>query len=143
MKRRKVVLDASAVAKWYLKEEESREMRVLRASIVAGNLEAHVPDLVFVELANLLRYARGANAADVVGGVRAAMVLGMVVHSFEELLEKAVEIAFARDLTIYDSVYAALAELENAALVTYDRELLRKVEKARKASDLLREVSGG
>jgi len=139
--RKKVVLDASAVAKWYLKEEESGEMRTLRAKIVSGELEVHVPDLIFVELANVLRCARGSSVADVVNGVKAAMALGMVVHGFEQLLEKAAEIAFAKDLTIYDAVYSALAELEDAALVTYDRELLAKVEKARRASDFLRSLS--
>jgi len=139
--RRKVVLDASAVAKWYFREEESEEMRILRAKIVSGELEVHVPDLVFVELANVLRYARGASIADVVNGVKAAIALGMITHRFEQLLEKAAEIAFAKDLTIYDAVYSALAELEDAPLVTYDRELLAKVEKAQRAGDFLRSLS--
>ncbi len=137
---KRVVLDASAIAKWYLKEEESEEMKALRMKIVAGEVEAHVPDLAFVELANVLRYAKGSSVAVVANGIRAAMFLGMTVHRFEELFEKAVEIAFAKDLTIYDAIYAALAELKDAALVTYDRELLASVRRAQRASDLLQEL---
>ena len=136
--RKKVVLDASAIAKWYLREEESEEMKVLRTKILTGEVEAHVPDFAFVELANVLRYAKGSNAAVVAEGVRAAMALGMTVHRFEELFEKVAEIAFARDLTIYDAMYAALAELEDAALVTYDNKLLAKTGRAQRASDFLR-----
>ena len=103
--RKKVVLDASAIAKWYLREKESsEEMKVLRTKILTGEVEAHVPDFAFVELANVLRYAKGSNAAVVAEGVRAAMALGMTVHRFEELFEKVAEIAFARDLTIYDAI---------------------------------------
>lgn len=138
----RIVLDASTIAKWYLVEEESREARALRDRIVAGELEAHVPSLAFVELANVLRFAKGLSTTNVVSGVRAAMVIGMVVHGFEELAERAVEAAFEKDLTVYDSVYVALAELVKAALITYDDELLRKVEGARKASTLLEEING-
>jgi predicted nucleic acid-binding protein len=134
--RKKVVLDASAIAKWYRREEESEEMKALRTKILTGEVEAHVPDFAFVELANVLR--KGSNAAVVAEGVRAAMALGMTVHRFEELFEKVAEIAFARDLTIYDAIYAALAELEDAALVTYDNKLLAKTGEAQRASDFLR-----
>ncbi len=54
------------------------------------------------------------------------MRIGLIVHDLEELLERAVEIAFENDLTVYDSVYVALAEIIDATLVTYDEELLGK-----------------
>lgn len=136
----KVVVDASAVAKWYIAEDESKEMRLLRGEILEGRVEAHVPNLIFVELANLLRYAIGLSSDDVINGVRAAMSIGLVVHSFEEVLEKAVEIAFRKDLTIYDSVYAALAEILDATLITYDDELLEKIKRSAKAGDFLKRL---
>jgi predicted nucleic acid-binding protein len=86
----KVVLDASAVGKWYLIEEESEDMRKLRDEILIGEVEAHVPELIFIELANLLRYARGLSPEDVVEGVRAATSIGLIMHRFDELLEKTV-----------------------------------------------------
>ncbi|MCC6023521.1 MAG: type II toxin-antitoxin system VapC family toxin [Thaumarchaeota archaeon] len=128
-----VVIDASAM-KWYLKEE----MRLLRSEILAGRVKAHVPSLVFIELANLLRYARGLSSGDVVNGVRAAMSIGLIVHDFEEVLERALSIAFERDLTVYDSIYAALAEALDASLITYDEKLLEKVDRSVKAGDMIR-----
>lgn len=49
----KIVLDASAVAKWFLKEDGSSEMRALRSLIAEGVLAAIAPTLL-VELANVL-----------------------------------------------------------------------------------------
>ncbi|MGC8932284.1 MAG: type II toxin-antitoxin system VapC family toxin [Candidatus Methanodesulfokora sp.] len=136
----RVVIDSSAAAKWYLTEDESEEMKLLRGEILAGRVEAHVPSLFFVELANLLRYARGLSSDDVINGVRAAMSIGLVVHNFDEVLDKAVEIAFRNNLTIYDSVYAALAEILDATLLTYDEKLLENIKKSARAKDLLKQI---
>jgi predicted nucleic acid-binding protein len=137
----RVVLDASALAKWFLVEEESREMRLLRDKIIGSEIEAHVPSLVFVELANLLRYSRGLTPGDVAEGVVAAMSIGLVVHDFVEVLGEAVSIAFEKGLTVYDSIYVALAERLDAVLVTYDKVLLREVKRSQKASQLLEAYS--
>jgi predicted nucleic acid-binding protein len=53
----KVVLDASAIAKWFLIEKESDYMKRIRNEIANKIIEAHVPDLIFIELANVLRYS--------------------------------------------------------------------------------------
>jgi predicted nucleic acid-binding protein len=53
----KVVLDASAIAKWFLIEKESDYMKRIRNEIANKIIEAHVPDLIFIELANDLRYS--------------------------------------------------------------------------------------
>ena len=137
----RVVLDASALAKWFLVEEESREMRLLRDKIIGSEVEAHVPSLVFVELANLLRYSRGLTPGDVADGVAATMSIGLVVHDFVEVLGEAVSIAFEKGLTVYDSIYVALAEKLDAVLVTYDKVLLREVKRSKKASQLLETYS--
>ena len=134
----RVVLDASAIAKWFLREEESEEMRKLLSGIVSGMLEAHVPSLAFVELANLLRYARGLTEEDVVKGVSAAMAIGLVKHEFEEVYDRAIRLAFEKKLTVYDAVYAALAEILDSYLITYDEQLLRVFPRAVRAGQLVR-----
>jgi predicted nucleic acid-binding protein len=54
------------------------------------------------------------------------------------LLERALSIAFERDLTVYDSIYAALAKALDASLIAYDEKLLEKVERSVKAGDVIR-----
>ncbi|MCC5998270.1 MAG: type II toxin-antitoxin system VapC family toxin [Thermofilum sp.] len=133
----RVVLEASALAKWFLVEEESREMRLLRDKIIGSEIEAHVPSLVFVELANLLRYTRGLTPVDVADSVVAAMSIGLILHDFVEVLGEAISMAFEKGLTVYDSIYVALAERLDAVLITYDKVLPREVKRSRKASQLL------
>lgn len=129
-----IVLDASAVLKWFLREEESEKMRLLLEKITSRELEVHVPELVFLEVANALRYAK-LSEEDVVEGMRALMMLGFHVHSFGEIFEDAVRIAFEGDLTIYDSIYLALSKRLGAPLVTYDPILLKAGGK--RASELI------
>jgi predicted nucleic acid-binding protein len=131
----KVVLDASAIAKWFLIEKETDYMKRIRNEIASKKLEAHVPDLIFIELANVLRYSN-LSENDVELGIKAAMQIGLVLHRFEELIYDAIKIAFKNDITIYDALYVSLSNSLEAPLITYDEILLKKVDRAKKASEL-------
>lgn len=133
----KIVLDASAVAKWFIVEEESAEMKTILSQIVSGRLEAHAPSILQVELANLLRYAKGLTHSEVKTAVQALAALGITFHDDYTLLPSAIETAFEKNLTVYDSLYVALAESLGATLITYDKEILGKYSKARKATSYL------
>ena len=131
----KVVLDASAIAKWFLTEKESDYMKRIRNEIASKKIEAHVPDLIFIELTNVLRYSN-LSENDVKLGIKAAMQIGLVLHRFEELIYDAIKIAFENDITIYDALYVSLSNSLEAPLITYDEILLKKVDRAKKASEL-------
>jgi len=134
----KIVLDASAVAKWFIREAESIEMRRIRDLYLDDKLELYIPDLLLVELANLLRYAEGLDEKDVVNVVKALTALNINIVDDFKLLEDAVEIAFLKDITVYDGIYVALANKLDAKLLTYDKELLDKfMDTAYKGSKLL------
>jgi len=133
-----VVLDASAVAKWFLVEDESGEMRSLREKLAGGEAEGYAPSLILVEVANLLRYARNVTSDDVKRALRSLEILLRLVDD-GELLFDAVDLAFQNTITIYDSLYVELARRLDAYLVTYHEELLEKFRgMAVRASDLLR-----
>jgi len=121
----KVVLDASAIAKWFLIEKETDYMKRIRNEIANKKLEAHVPDLIFIELANVLRCSN-LSENDVKLGIKAAMQIGLVLHRFEELIYDAIKIAFENDITIYDALYVSLSNSLEAPLITYDEILLKK-----------------
>ncbi len=122
-----IVLDASAVAKWFVKEEGSSDMRTIRDEIASGELKGYAPDLVLIEIANLLRYSRGASPEDAINAVGSLSILIHLKRS-EEVLEEAIKLAFKRGITVYDSLYVALAMKIGAKLVTYDEKLLDKFE---------------
>jgi len=138
----RLVLDASAVAKWFVEEEESREMRRIRDLYLNGRLTIYVPSLLFIELANALRYVEGLNSTDVINAVEALKSLRLEVVSDLEVLDKAIEEAFSHGITVYDAVYVALAKVTGSRLITYDKEMLSKFsDTAGKASQIIDEIS--
>lgn len=82
--------------------------------------------LYSLEVANALRYIDGLVAEDVAKAIDAFKSLGLRVVSDLELLGDAVRIAFENDITVYDSIYLALARRVGGVLITYDRKLLSK-----------------
>ncbi len=136
----KLVMDTSAIVKWFVEEDERREMLVLRDMLVNGNIEVYVPSLLFIELANALRYIRGLTKDDVIKAVNTLRILGLKIVSSIELLDKSIEIAFRYNMTIYDAIYVALVyKIEAYKLVTYDKMILNNFKNiAVKASQLIK-----
>ena len=133
-----LVLDVSAVVKWFVEEEESNEMRKIRDLYLKGKVAVYVPSLLFVEFANALRFVKGLTLTDVVNAVKALNLLRLNVVSDLDVLDRAVELAFKTGITVYDAIYVALAKITNSKLITYDTELLDKFKDlARKASQII------
>ena len=133
-----LVLDASAVVKWFVEEEESNEMRKIRDLYLKGKVAVYVPSLLFVEFANVLRFVKGLTLTDIVNAVKALNLLRLNVVSDLDILDRAVELAFKTGITVYDAIYVALAKITNSKLITYDTELLNKFKDlARKASQII------
>ncbi len=136
-----LVLDASSIVKWFVKEQESDEMCKIRDLFLEGKLAIYIPSLVFVELANALRYVKNFTASDVINAVKALKLLHLNVVGNDEILDEAIKIAFNYNITVYDALYVALAKITSSKLVTYDKELLTKFSDiARKASQVLNEI---
>jgi len=137
-----LVLDSSAVAKWFVEEDESEEMRRIRDLYINGIVIIYVPSLLFVELSNALRYISGLASTDVINAIEALKILRLKVVNDLEVLERAIEIAFNHDITVYDAIYVALARTTGSKLITYDKELLSKFSNiAGKASQITKELS--
>ena len=110
-----IVLDASALVELILDTPTGR--------LVAGRLAdpaegLHVPHLADLEVVQALRrYVReGEIDADA-----AEMALDLQRHAHEPLLERVWELR--KNLTAYDAVYVALAEVIDGVLLTCDRRL--------------------
>jgi predicted nucleic acid-binding protein len=126
----RVVLDASVVVRALIGADSAAAQWVARL----GDEEtvAAEPDLLFVEVAQaLLGYSRsGLLAADVAHShLEFVATLPLTVWPSQELASAAFEVALARNLSVYDACYAALAEAEDAVLVTADRRLAAAAER--------------
>ena len=117
-----IVLDASAVVD-LLVDPVGRPALVER---VLGDDDLHAPHLLDVEVVQALRRlsSRGALSADRAADARAdAALMPIVRYPHLALLERAWDLR--ENVSVYDGVYVALAELLQAPLVTCDRRLAR------------------
>ena len=51
-----MILDASVILKWFIKEEDSDKAKELKESHIIGKFNIVVPDIIIYEVGNALRY---------------------------------------------------------------------------------------
>jgi predicted nucleic acid-binding protein len=121
-----LVLDASVAIKWVLHEAGDVEAR----AIIERGEPLIAPDLITAEVTNVAwqRFLKG----DI--GLRQAVLIALEVpRVFAELFAlaplaaRALEIAAELRHPAYDCFYLALAESEDALLVTADRRLIGRL----------------
>lgn len=125
-----VVLDTSVVVKWYRQGEVLADHALaVRNAYLAGQIAVSVPSLLAYELANVLRYKRDLSTAQVQQAVQSALDMRFEwVMPSRGVLQRAVEIARMFDATVYDAVFAALAESVSATFVTADERLCKRLD---------------
>jgi len=116
-----IVVDASVALKWVLDEPGSTQaLAVLDSDVL------HAPEFLLVEVANVFwaKQRRGIisrAAAD--AAFEAIAAVPFALAPIGELTAAARTLAFGLDLTVYDALYAALAQRYDCPLVTADRQL--------------------
>lgn len=121
-----IVVDASIALKWLLPEPDSIDAE----GVASGDHLLIAPTLVIAESCNAVwkRLRRGQVAAE-----HAQLVVARLPKFFDALVADAglapmaMTIARALDHPVYDCFYLALAEREEATLVTADRRLAERV----------------
>jgi predicted nucleic acid-binding protein len=121
-----VVVDASVALKWFVNEDGSDRA----VSLLNSGAPMIAPDLVLAEVCNAawksLRRREidpaqlNQIAIDVAGPFQRLV-------SLDHLLRRAVAIAGELDHPVYDCLYLALVEAEDAPLITADRRLVDAV----------------
>jgi predicted nucleic acid-binding protein len=117
-----IVIDASALAKFILKEEGWGEVAEY---LKAGTIST---DYIVKEVANAVwrRFEQGAISLKGSELMLSALkrIVGSSIVIEDELahLDEAIRIAFSRHITVYDSVYIAIAKGKRLALLTADEK---------------------
>jgi predicted nucleic acid-binding protein len=131
-----LVVDASVAIKWFLPEIHSdAALRVL-----AGGHTLHAPDLIFAEFGNVLWkrvWRNEMSKAEAGATIGALLSVPLHVQSSQSFIPLAVEIAFAANRTVYDSLYLAAAIVHRFPLVTADAKLYRGLRKGPLSPHLL------
>lgn len=126
------VVDASVGIKLFLVEPLTDRADALFVHLTDDPpARLYVPDLFFVECANILcKYVRrfGYTAEAAVRDVRDLVSLPLQTVSMAVLAEEALAVAIEHGSTAYDSAYVVLAQRLSLPLVTADEALVRRFE---------------
>jgi predicted nucleic acid-binding protein len=117
------VVDSSVVVKWFSKEEGSdRALRVMDQH-AEGKTRLWVSDLLYHEVANALRYKADFDEKKLNGAVKELFGLQLNTMPLDPgLVDKASTIAYKGDVSMYDAVPVALAQLRGTICITADEQ---------------------
>jgi predicted nucleic acid-binding protein len=124
-----VVVDASVAVKWCLparREELAAQAEGLLASCRRDEIRFLVPDLFWVELANVLW--KGARRGEIstdnaTSAISLVRDLGIATVPSLDLVPQALHLAVRYGRTVYDSLYVALAAQSKTDMITADERL--------------------
>ncbi|MBI3970460.1 MAG: type II toxin-antitoxin system VapC family toxin [Chloroflexi bacterium] len=125
-------VDASVAIRLFVKEVLDTQARALFDRLGdPAPVVLHVPDLLYVECANILwkyvrRFGYDPNVAEAHLADLAA--LDLVATPTSSLVSAAFPLAVAEGVTAYDACYLALAHAAGCPLVTADERLVRQLQ---------------
>jgi predicted nucleic acid-binding protein len=127
----KIVFDASAAIPAFVPEPDSATALRLFDEYRQGIHELLAPDFFVAEASNGLLMAEfqgRLTTGESEKAIKNLLTLLPVLHSSVPLIPRALEIALANRFPLYDLLYVALAERENAKLATTDDKMIRKLQ---------------
>ena len=121
-----IVLDASAALGLMRKEPRAAEIRLIIDQLRERDGVLIVPELFWLEVTNALVRRHGLGADHVVAALRDIDELEpRTVGSHRGLVILGTDLMLSHGLSAYDASYLALAQAEDARLLTTDRSLAR------------------
>ncbi len=122
---REAVVDASVVAKWVVEEDHSA-----KALLLLQYDARYAPDHWQAEAVNVLWskvFTGDLMAADAQERMTVLLRAPVIGTPIADLMPRAFAISASCSMTIYDSLYVALAEKRDIPLVTADGRLIRRL----------------
>jgi len=124
-----IALDASIVIKWFVQEDGSEAALGYREKVLKGLEEIAVPDLLIYEVINALRFKKGVSEEGINSILPSFFSIGLeIISPTEKLMRDALRLSFTTGLSIYDSVYLAVANEVGGSLITADKQILQQAE---------------
>ena len=123
----KVMIDASVGVKWFKTDNEIHVGSALeiKKQKLLGKIEIVVPDLFLLEVVNALLTNSNYDINDLIIIEEVLHRMNMqLVFTNHYLLNNAIKIANTANLTIYDSLYVAAAQVCETLLFTDDKKIL-------------------
>jgi len=126
------VVDTSVVFKWYRQPEDedyvSQAVSILERHL-HGEIEIHVPDLLFYELGNILQFKESVVSKDGLTILKETFGLDLQIYPIDlPLAEDAYQVSREYKITFYDASFVALSRLLDASFMTADKKLFEKIQ---------------
>jgi predicted nucleic acid-binding protein len=124
----KCVLDTSVCIKYFIADPLSPKVIELFAHLSYSQTEMFVPDLFYIECANVfLKYVRANmyTSAEVQADLATLKNLPLQAISTADLMEDAANIALNYNISAYDACYVALSQQTRTILLTLDKKLVK------------------
>lgn len=124
------IIDASVCIKWFSIENEDDVSiaSLLRVQHMNRNIFLMAPDILVYEVINALAYNLLFNADKVNMAILSLYEMDIkFVEPYAGILSESSKLHFSKNITIYDSIYIALAKYINAQYITADEKLFEKV----------------
>ena len=123
-----IVLDASVILKWFLREEDTPSASKFLESHILGDNQLAVPELLYYEVANALVTKVTLPEEAIISALRSLLDLDLASYSLrrEEYVE-AVQLAIRSGVTVCDASYVVLAEKLGVDSVTADTKLVDRL----------------
>lgn len=125
----RLVVDASVAFKWYYPEEDAEIAGALLERSERGELELIAPEFLALELLNIIwkQLRRQAITARQADRAMEAIPEATITWVWDAPhLEAAYRLATAHDCSVYDALYLAVGEANDAMVITADRGLREK-----------------
>lgn len=128
MKQQSVVLDTSVILKWISKEKEDHlaQAEELLVAIVQGKIQAVTIDFLLLELANVLLKAKKLPPERIEIAVKLVINLDIkMIAVSPQLIYASTVLAQKYNITLYDSIYLALAQERGTKVLTADKAVAK------------------
>jgi len=123
------VLDSSVVIKWFSQTDDPdiEKALKLRYDHMEERCILTAPSLMLCEVANVLRFKPGFDEEKVKTALESLSLMHIDILPIDpDLCAEAVEIAYKKELTVYDSYFIALAHKLDCKLITADEKLYER-----------------
>ncbi|MGQ4892110.1 MAG: type II toxin-antitoxin system VapC family toxin [Candidatus Njordarchaeia archaeon] len=125
-----MIIDASVVAKWFLKGEEwEKESLKLKEMFEKNEVKLYAPTLILYEVGNIIwkRKEIPKDIASKLVNKAFEYLKEIVLIPTSKIAEMSMKIARKHGITFYDATYVALSDRRKEYLVTADKKLYEKI----------------
>jgi predicted nucleic acid-binding protein len=127
---RTYIIDASVCIKWFSSRDKDDVIIALslRTQHMNKNIFLVAPDILVYEVINALAYNPLFDTEKLNMAIKSLYEMGIkYVQPYVEILVESSKLHFSKNITIYDSIYIAMAKYINAQYITADEKLFKKV----------------